>query len=94
MKPASPKGHDLLHDGRYVLLAVAEDSGGGGGEFLVTDRACPLDDPAEWAAAAGFASYTPEERYVLFELGVERTDATAYDASGEPGRQRWLRGEG
>jgi hypothetical protein len=97
MEPTSPKGHDLRRDGRYALHAGVEDSEGGGGEFLVAGRARPLEDPADWAAAAGFASYAPARRYVLFELEVERAAATIYNAAGEPAgkpvRQRWRREE-
>lgn len=94
MEPTSPKGYDLRRDGRYALHAGVEDSDGGGGEFLVAGRARPLEDPVDWATAAGFATYAPAARYVLFELGVERAAATIYDASGEPVRQRWRQGSG
>lgn len=93
MEPTSPKGHDLRRDSRYALHAGVEDSEGGGGEFLVRGRARPLEALADWEAAAAFASYTPERRYVLFELEVERAAATIYGADGEPVRQRWARGE-
>ncbi len=46
------------------------------------------DDPALRALAVASASYTPADRYVLFELTIERALATMY-TDGEPVRQRW-----
>ena len=88
MEPTSPKGQDLRRDGRYAMHTLVTDQVGSGGEFVVRGRATPVDDPAVRAGAAGAASYSPAERYVLFELGVEGALATVYEG-GRPVRRRW-----
>jgi hypothetical protein len=41
-------------------------------------------------AAARLSSYAPADRYVLFELDVERAQATIYE-NGSPVRKSWKR---
>ena len=88
MEPSSPKGHDLRRDGRYGLHCTVSNSSGESGEFYVSGRATPIDDPATWALAAESASYTPAARYVLFELSVERAASLTY-ADGRAVRRQW-----
>ena len=88
MEPTSPKGHDLRRDGRYALHCAVRDSEGGEGEFLVSGRATFVEDPSLRAEAVRSASYTPQERYILFTLTVESAQATVYSESG-PVRRRW-----
>ena len=88
MEPTSPKGHDLRRDGRYALHCSVSDSSGDSGEFYVSGRATFQDDPAVRRLAAGLASYTPADRYVLFELDVESAASTVY-TDGQPVRQSW-----
>ena len=91
MEPTSPKGHDLRRDGRYSLHCSVADIEGGEGEFLISGRAVLSDDPETREAAfsaAKAAGFTPKDRYVLFELGVESCLATTYRADG-PVRARW-----
>lgn len=94
MEPTSPKGHDLQRDGRYALHASVSDSSGGAGEFLVSGRGRRVDDPELRALAAGRASYEPADRYVLYELRIERALATEYTPQGQPKRRRWRAGHG
>jgi hypothetical protein len=70
------------------LHCSVSDSSGESGEFFVAGRATAIADPAVRKLAAELASYTPADRYVLFELDVERALATTY-VDGEPVRQRW-----
>lgn len=88
MEPTSPKGHDLRRDGRYAMHCSVSDSSGESGEFFISGRARFIDDPATRQLAASLATYTPADRYILFELDVERATATTYGESG-PVRQRW-----
>ena len=88
MEPTSPKGHDLRRDGRYALHCAVGDNSGAGGEFSVTGRAQVVDNAATRALAAQLASYTPADRYILFELTVDSAASTVY--SGEQTlRRRW-----
>ncbi len=90
MEPTSPKGRDLQRDPRYTLHCSVEDSGGGGGEFYVRGRATLTTDPALRAAAVQAASYTPQDRYILFVLSVEFAfmnryiDGTSHPESWQP----------
>jgi pyridoxamine 5'-phosphate oxidase-like protein len=88
MEPNSPKGHDLRRDARYALHAGVEDNEGGAGEFAISGRAAPVDDPALRADAVAGASYTPQDRYICFELSVDEAAATRYSAGGAE-RRRW-----
>ena len=88
MEPTSPKGHDLRRDGRYALHSTVNDASGQSGEFSASGRATPVDDPAIRALAVQAANYEPADRYVLFELNVERALSTVYE-NGQPVRKRW-----
>lgn len=88
MEPTSPKGQDLRRDGRYALHCAVSGSDGASGEFLVSGRAVFVEDPVLRALATQAASYTPKERYVLFELHLESALSTIYQAE-RPVRQRW-----
>src|SRR5512133_3919112 len=72
MEPTSPKGHDLRRDGRYAIHCSVGDTSGASGEFTVSGRARPIDDPALRAVATRLCPYTPADRYVLFEFDPER----------------------
>ena len=93
MEPTSPKGYDLRRDGRYALHCSVSDSSGGSGEFFCSGRATFVDDPATRTLAAQLASYTPADRYVLFELDVESASSTVY-TDGQRVRQHWKAGRG
>ncbi|MEK6408006.1 MAG: pyridoxamine 5'-phosphate oxidase family protein [Acidobacteriota bacterium] len=94
MEPTSPKGKDLRRDGRYAMHCSVEDESGGGGEFCVRGRAVVVDEPQTRGKAFDAAraiGYKPNDRYVLFELGVEEALATTYE-DGVPVRRRWRPG--
>jgi hypothetical protein len=90
MEPTSPKGHDLQRDGRYAIHCGVSDSSGLSGEFILSGRAALVDDPARRALAASLSSYTPAERYILFEFGLDSAASTVY-LEGEPVRRSWKR---
>lgn len=91
MEPTSPKGHDLRRDGRYALHCSVSNNSGESGEFFISGRATPVDDPTERAIAVAVSTYPPADRYVLFELSIERAVATTY-TDGPPIRQQWRAG--
>ena len=93
MEPTSPKGHDLRRDGRYALHCAVSGPDGSSGEFYITGSAGFVDDPARRSLACQLASYTPEDRYILFELSVESAASTIYQ-DGRPVRQHWRRAGG
>lgn len=88
MEPTSPKGRDIRERRHYALHNGVPDSDGTGGECILRGEAWPADDPGMRELAVSSASYTPEDRYVLFELGIGQITSTRYQ-SGEPVRQRW-----
>ena len=88
MEPTSPKGHDLHRDGRYTLHSAVSDPNGTGGEFIITGSAKFITDSSIRTLASQFASYTPEDSYILFELSVESAGSTIY-IDGKPNRLRW-----
>ncbi len=79
MEATSPKGHDLQRDGRYAMHCAVEDSSGGSGEFCIAGRARLVDDPAVRQIATEAASFTPADRYLLFELHLDHASSTIYD---------------
>jgi hypothetical protein len=91
MEPTSPKGQDLQRDGRYALHCAVSDSSGASGEFLVAGRARLVESAELRATAVQLASYTPAERYILFECTVESAASTIY-AEGQTVRARWKQG--
>jgi nitroimidazol reductase NimA-like FMN-containing flavoprotein (pyridoxamine 5'-phosphate oxidase superfamily) len=91
MEPTSPKGNDLRRDARYALHCAVEDNSGGQGEFVIRGQALEVSDQQRRAAAFAYAraaGYTPQARYVLFELTIAEAVATTYPDD-QPRRQRW-----
>ncbi len=88
MEPTSPKGQDLQRDGRYAMHCSVENSSGGGGEFFIAGRARLVEDPALREIVTKASSYTPADRYILFELNPEHARSTIYDG-GNPVRKSW-----
>ncbi|MEO9256548.1 MAG: pyridoxamine 5'-phosphate oxidase family protein, partial [Tepidiformaceae bacterium] len=70
MDPSSPKGHDLQRDPRYALHCAVADTNAGAGEFLCCGTAFVVHDPELVVEATAASSYTPADRYILFELSV------------------------
>ena len=88
MEPTSPKGHDLRRDPRYAIHCSVTDNSGESGEIILTGTARPVEDPELRAAAVRLASYSPADRYVLFEFDVDTAASTTYP-NGEPVRRAW-----
>lgn len=88
MEPDSPKGHDLRRNAKYALNSSVADSEGTGGEFFLRGTATFVEDAELRRLAIEAASYTIEERYVLFELFLDRAMSTVYE-DGDPVRQLW-----
>ena len=65
-----------------------ENSSGGGGEFFIAGRAWLVEDRALRQIATTASSFTPAERYILFELNLEHASFTIYNGS-NPVRKRW-----
>jgi hypothetical protein len=90
MEPTSPKGHDLRRDGRYALHCSVSDNSGASGEFIAAGRAQLVDSAELRALAVQLASYTPADRYILFEFAVESAASTTY-SNGKAVHTRWRR---
>ncbi len=88
MEPTSPKGHNLQRDGRYTIHCSVSDTSGASGEFIVAGQARLIDDLEVRALAARLSSYTPADRYILFEFDVTSAASTIY-SEGQPVRQNW-----
>jgi hypothetical protein len=78
MEPTSPKGHDIVRRGVYALHCLVPDAQGTGGEFYVRGRGERIDSQQIRAVAARAASYTPQDRYVLFELCIADARCNGY----------------
>jgi len=89
MEPTSPKGQDLRERRWYALHNGVADTFGTGGEFYVSGHGVLLDDPALRAVAADAAAYSPEDRYVLFELEVDEARCNGYGDVPLPDPPRW-----
>ncbi len=88
MEPTSPKGRDLRRNGAYALHCEVSDSSGQSGEFHIRGQAVFVDDPATRALAVAASSFSPRERYILCELGIEGAASVEYVA-GRPVHRRW-----
>lgn len=89
MEPTSPKGKDLRGRGSFALHNGVPDNAGSGGEFCVTGLGLALDDPDMWSRVADAASYTPLDRYVLFELKLSEARCHWYGDVPMPSTQIW-----
>jgi hypothetical protein len=90
--PTSPKGHDLLRDGRYALQTFPQPKPGSD-EFYVAGRAIPVDDPEMRAAVLGDARHMADASETLFELLIERIMHTRWEhvltPQMRPIQQKW-----
>jgi len=89
MEPTSPKRRDLLERGWFALHNGVPDNAGSGGEFWATGRGRAVDDPAMWSLVADAASYTPADRYVLFEFQLGEARCNGYGDVPLPSTRRW-----
>jgi hypothetical protein len=90
MEPTSPKGRDLRERGWYALHNGVHDTFGTGGEFFVSGRATVVDDRGLRTHASEAATYQPEDRYVLFELGINEARCNGYGDVVLPDPTRWV----
>jgi hypothetical protein len=90
MEPTSPKGHDLRGRGWYALHNGVPDTFGTGGEFFISGHATLIDDPELRALASGSAVYQPDDRYILFELGINEARCNGYGDEPLPDPRRWV----
>jgi hypothetical protein len=89
MEPSSPKGRDLRERGVYALHSAVPDTEGTGGEFYLSGTAAVVTDESLRAVAVGAASYSPADRYILFELEVLRAGCNGYGDVALPSPARW-----
>jgi hypothetical protein len=89
MEPTSPKGRDLRERGWFSLHSGVPDNAGSGGEFSVSGLGLGLDDPDLWSEVADAASYTPLDRYVLFELKLTEARCHGYGDVPIPSTRMW-----
>ncbi|MDP9494987.1 MAG: pyridoxamine 5'-phosphate oxidase [Actinomycetota bacterium] len=89
MEPTSPKARDLEEREWFALHSGVPDNAGTGGEFSVTGRGLAVNDPELWSQVADAASYTPIDRYILFEFQVSEARCHGYGDVPLPSTQRW-----
>jgi hypothetical protein len=89
MEPTSPKGHDIVRRGVYALHSLVPDANGTGGEFYVRGRGERIDSQQIRAVAVRAASYTPHDRYVLFELRIADARCNGYGDIPLPEPHTW-----
>ena len=89
MEPTSPKGDDIVRRGVYALHCLVADANGTGGEFYIRGRGERIDGPQLRAIAAQAASYTPQDRYVLFELRIAEARSNGYGDVALPEPRSW-----
>ncbi len=92
---SSLKAKDLLRDPRAYLHTPITDRLGAPGEFKLTGRALPIEDPALRKAAADVIEakidWRPPERSHFFTIDVERAAFITYDEDGTKHVKLWRR---
>ena len=89
MEPTSPKARDLRERGWFALHNGVPDNAGSGGEFNVEGLGLAVDDPSTWSQVADASSYTPAERYILFEFHLSEARCHGYGDVHLPPTRRW-----
>ena len=89
MEPTSPKGRDLRDRGWFAMHNGVPDDAGTGGEFYLGGRGLEVDDVDVWTHVADSASYTPADRYILFELQLSEARCNGYGDVTLPATLRW-----
>jgi hypothetical protein len=90
MEPTSPKGRDLRERGWYALHNGVPDTFGTGGEFFISGQAILINDAEVRASAVEAAMYQPDDRYILFELGINEARCNGYGDVPLPDPSRWV----
>lgn len=93
MEPTSPKARDLEERGWFALHSGVPDNAGTGGEFSATGRGLAVDDPEIWSQVADAASYTPVDRYILFEFELSEARCHGYGDVPMPSTRKWAAGQ-
>jgi hypothetical protein len=93
MEPTSPKARDIRDRGWYCLHNGVPDDAGTGGEFNVTGLGLAIEDPGMWTLVAEASSYTPMDRYILFEFRLSEARCHGYGDVPMPSTTRWSVGE-
>jgi len=93
MEKTSPKARDLRERDWYALHNGVPDTYGSGGGGLVSGQASLLDDISLRTVASEAATYRPEDRYVLFELGINEARCNGYGDITLPDPGRWTASE-
>jgi hypothetical protein len=89
MEPTSPKATDIRDTARFAMHCGVPDNAGSGGEFHISGYGRLIDDATTRAEASAAASYSPAERYILFELQLSEARANGYGDVDLPGQPRW-----
>jgi hypothetical protein len=89
MEPSSPKAADIRDRERFALHCGVPDNAGSGGEFHVRGYGRHVDDVTTRAEASSVAGYSPETRYILFELRLDEARANGYGDVALPAQPRW-----
>ena len=89
MEPTSPKGRDLRERGWFALHSGVPDNAGTGGEFNVSGRGLEIGDADMWSHVADVASYTPVDRYILFEMQLSEARCHGYGDVPLPCTRMW-----
>lgn len=93
MESTSPKARDIRERRLFSLHNGVPDDAGSGGEFNIEGRGVAVDDPDMWAFVAEASSYTPLDRYVLFEFHVREARCHGYGDVSLPSTRQWLLGQ-
>jgi Pyridoxamine 5'-phosphate oxidase len=92
---SSLKAKDLLRDPRAYLHTPITDRLGAPGEFKLTGRALPIEDPALRKTVADVIEakidWRPPERSHFFTIDVERAAFITYDDDGTKHVKLWRR---
>ena len=83
------EAHDIVRRGVYALHCLVPDDKGTGGEFYVRGHGERIDSPHIRALAGQAASYTPRDRYVLFELRIADARCNGYGDVPVPEPASW-----
>lgn len=89
MEPTSPKAADLRERGSFALHNGVPDNAGTGGEFNISGQGFWMDDQAMWAQVAAAASYSPIDRYILFEFHLNEARSHGYGDVPLPNTRTW-----
>lgn len=90
MEPTSPKALDLRERQWFSMHNGVPDDAGTGGEFNVEGIGALIDDRRVWDEVAEASSYTPQGRYILFELLLSEARCHGYGDVAVPTTRKWI----